>query len=222
MSKFIILATRNHPFYERLKSLNHFFYDLQYDEPFEKRKSNYREVDAVFDFSLADAPKKDKFLKFLNVEFDVPILSDLTCNWADAFLKRYPSIEGSFATAFYSPTSTYEYQAKSEVIEKYLLELFGELSIKGEKIKNPGIGFNFPRIVSMIINEAYFAKEEGMNEQDIDTAMKYGVNYPIGPFEWAQKIGHEQIVNLLNELYFVTKDSRYKVSPLLQLEALKC
>jgi 3-hydroxybutyryl-CoA dehydrogenase len=58
-----------------------------------------------------------------------------------------------------------------------------------------------PRVVAMIINEAYLAMEEGVSTAaNIDLAMKMGTNYPYGPFEWATKIGHQHIVALLTKL----------------------
>ena len=62
-------------------------------------------------------------------------------------------------------------------------------------------GFITPRIISMIINEAFFALSEGVSTKDeIDIAMKLGTNYPYGPFEWTQKIGLENIATLLMAL----------------------
>jgi 3-hydroxybutyryl-CoA dehydrogenase len=62
-------------------------------------------------------------------------------------------------------------------------------------------GFITPRVVSMIINEAFIALEEGVSSvEEIDTAMKLGTNYPFGPFQWAQEIGLQRIVTLLNRL----------------------
>lgn len=64
---------------------------------------------------------------------------------------------------------------------------------------NPG--FIAARVVSMIINEAYFALEEKVStKEEVDTAMKLGTNYPFGPFEWSEKIGKKNIVSLLNIL----------------------
>jgi 3-hydroxybutyryl-CoA dehydrogenase len=79
-------------------------------------------------------------------------------------------------------------------------------------------GFISPRIVSMIINEAYFSLEENVSsKEEIDIAMKLGTNYPYGPFEWAKKIGLKNIVNLLIEL---SKDEkRYEPASLLLKEA---
>lgn len=69
-------------------------------------------------------------------------------------------------------------------------------------------GFITPRIIAMIINEAYMAKAEDVStEKEIDTAMKLGTNYPYGPFEWAQKIGTKNILALLEKL--AEKDDRY-------------
>ena len=46
------------------------------------------------------------------------------------------------------------------------------------------------RVVSMIINEAFFSfNEKVSSKEEIDLAMKLGTNYPYGPFEWGEKIG---------------------------------
>lgn len=76
------------------------------------------------------------------------------------------------------------------------------------------------RIISMIINEAFFALEEGVSTMDeIDLAMKLGTNYPYGPFEWQNKIGVQNIYHLLNSLS--VKNKRYSVSPLLEKKYLE-
>jgi 3-hydroxybutyryl-CoA dehydrogenase len=75
-------------------------------------------------------------------------------------------------------------------------------------------GFVTPRVISMIINEAFLALEEGVStKEEINTAMKLGTNYPYGPFEWAEKIGQERIVRLLNKLSL--SEPRYFPSTLL-------
>jgi 3-hydroxybutyryl-CoA dehydrogenase len=62
-------------------------------------------------------------------------------------------------------------------------------------------GFVSARIVAMIINEAYFAWEAGISsKEEIDMAMKLGTGYPYGPFEWAELIGTDRIVALLEKL----------------------
>jgi 3-hydroxybutyryl-CoA dehydrogenase len=74
------------------------------------------------------------------------------------------------------------------------------------------------KIIAMIINEAYFALGEAVSTKaEIDIAMKLGTNYPYGPFEWAQKIGIENIYALLQKLTLT--DKRYQPAPLLINEA---
>ena len=74
------------------------------------------------------------------------------------------------------------------------------------------IGMITPRIVSMIINEAWFSLNEKVStREEIDTAMKLGTNYPYGPFEWGDKIGLHRIRQLLTELQ--NADNRYTIAP---------
>ena len=62
-------------------------------------------------------------------------------------------------------------------------------------------GFIAPRVVAMIINEAWITLQEGIAEkEEIDTAMKLGTGYPYGPFEWGEKIGLDNIAGLLEKL----------------------
>lgn len=89
------------------------------------------------------------------------------------------------------------------------------------KIVEDRTGMITPRIICMIINEAYFAIEENVASRvDIDLAMKLGTNYPFGPFEWCDKIGIKNVYELLNAVYNDTKDERYKICGLLKKEAL--
>jgi 3-hydroxybutyryl-CoA dehydrogenase len=70
------------------------------------------------------------------------------------------------------------------------------------------------RIISMIVNEAWFALgDEVSDRENIDVAMKLGTNYPYGPFEWGERIGLQNIVHLLRHL--ARHDERYTPAPLL-------
>jgi 3-hydroxybutyryl-CoA dehydrogenase len=88
------------------------------------------------------------------------------------------------------------------------LKLFGR---KAEWVSDEA-GFITPRVVSMIINEAYFALSENVStKEEINTAMKLGTNYPFGPFQWAEKIGLEKVYKLLSKLS--ETNDRYKPAP---------
>jgi len=83
------------------------------------------------------------------------------------------------------------------------------------------VGMVTPRVISMIINEAYYTVQEGTaSREDIDLAMKLGTNYPYGPFEWCTQLGLKNIYELLEAIYNDTKDERYKICPLLKKEYL--
>lgn len=79
-------------------------------------------------------------------------------------------------------------------------------------------GFITARVISMIINEAYFALDEKVSSKhEIDTAMKLGTNYPYGPFQWSEKIGLKNVCELLTTLSKI--NSRYEPSAFLKKEA---
>ncbi len=87
---------------------------------------------------------------------------------------------------------------------------------------NSRVGMVSPRIICMIINEAYYTvQEQTAHKSDIDQAMILGTNYPKGPFEWCNQIGIKEVYEVLESLYQDTHDSRYKICPLLKQEYLK-
>jgi 3-hydroxybutyryl-CoA dehydrogenase len=81
-------------------------------------------------------------------------------------------------------------------------------------------GLVTPRIIAMIINEAFFALDEGLSTRaEIDTAMKLGTSYPFGPFEWSSRIGAGKILALLRTLQL--QNNRYEIATALVSEAEK-
>ena len=101
--------------------------------------------------------------------------------------------------------------------QQKLSEICHDLKTEYQLVKDT-VGMVTPRIICMIINEAYFAKQTGVSsDKEIDTAMKLGTNYPHGPFEWAAMIGVKNIFALLDVLS--QTDKRYSPSSLLKQEA---
>ena len=95
-------------------------------------------------------------------------------------------------------------------------ETLGKLGIKIKKVADR-VGMITPRVILMIINEAFYTVQEGTaTKKDIDSAMKLGTNYPHGPFEWADKIGINNVYQTLLALGQDTQDDRYKICPLLK------
>jgi len=77
------------------------------------------------------------------------------------------------------------------------------------------------RTVAMIVNEALDALQKGVaSEQDIDTAMRLGVNYPRGPLAWGEQLGWQRLLILLENLPRHYGEERYRPSSLLRQRAL--
>ncbi|MCI0751871.1 MAG: 3-hydroxyacyl-CoA dehydrogenase family protein [Flammeovirgaceae bacterium] len=102
------------------------------------------------------------------------------------------------------------------VLEKICRELNTEFLLTDDRV-----GMVTPRVICMIINEAYYTVQEGTaSREDIDLAMKLGTNYPYGPFEWCQRIGVRHVYEVLDAMYEDTRDERYKICSLLKKEFL--
>lgn len=111
-----------------------------------------------------------------------------------------------------------EATAANEPIKKEAEKIFTSFNRSTEWVPDKA-GFITATIISMIINEAYFAfGEQVSSKEDIDTAMKLGTNYPFGPFEWSKKIGLRKVHELLTTL--TQKNIRYQPATLLTKEAL--
>lgn len=68
----------------------------------------------------------------------------------------------------------------------------------------------FARTLAAIINEAALAIDDGIaTDEDIDTAMRLGTNYPMGPIAWARKIGTRTTRALLEQLNARATDGRF-------------
>ncbi|WP_202301905.1 3-hydroxyacyl-CoA dehydrogenase [Dryocola clanedunensis] len=77
------------------------------------------------------------------------------------------------------------------------------------------------RTVAMLANEALDALQKGVaSEQDIDTAMRLGVNYPHGPLAWGAELGWQRVLTLLENLQQHYGEERYRPTSLLRQRAL--
>ena len=95
-------------------------------------------------------------------------------------------------------------------------QLFKGLGKEAVRVKDAA-GLTFPRILSLIINEAARSLEEGVaTAEEIDIGMKLGVNYPQGPLRWGDQIGLDEVLAVLEGLHRETGDDRYRPTPLLK------
>ncbi len=78
-------------------------------------------------------------------------------------------------------------------------------------------GLTFPRILSLLVNEASRSLEEGVAKaEEIDIAMRLGVNYPQGPLRWGDQVGLDEVLAVLEGLQRETGEDRYRPTPLLK------
>jgi 3-hydroxybutyryl-CoA dehydrogenase len=78
-------------------------------------------------------------------------------------------------------------------------------------------GLLLGRIVCQLINESSFALGEGVGSaSDIDSGMVLGLSHPRGPFAWAEAIGAEHVLDVLQALGEEYREERYRPAPALR------
>ncbi|WP_338779619.1 3-hydroxyacyl-CoA dehydrogenase [Metabacillus sp. FJAT-52054] len=76
-------------------------------------------------------------------------------------------------------------------------------------------GFVTSRISALVGNEAFYMLQEGVGSaEEIDKAIRLGLNYPMGPFELGDLVGLDTRLNNLNYLH-ATLGEKYRPAPLL-------
>lgn len=101
----------------------------------------------------------------------------------------------------------------ASVTENTVANLFSSLNWQYQLAPDV-VGMITGRVLAAIINEAYFTLgAEVSSKEEIDTAMKLGTNYPMGPFEWSERIGLQRVHSLLLQMQLT--DDRYAPAPAL-------
>lgn len=172
--------------------------------------TNHSGADAYLDLLFENTLERIQLLKSLGA----PVIINsvvATLSETDTGFIRINGWPGFLHTAVVEASGT------NETAKALAEQLFQQLG-KAVSWVSDQVGFVTPRVVSAIINEAYFALEEGVStKEEINTAMKLGTNYPYGPFEWASITGLLNICQLLQRLS--QEQVRYQPSSLLVREA---
>jgi 3-hydroxybutyryl-CoA dehydrogenase len=172
-------------------------------------------TDVVFDFVSAQEDLSSRVPSKLSAVLFVDTSRSTLGDWKI----RY-GVTGAKAYGFCG-LKTFLHREVLEVVlpaggnPKELDAVCGALGTRFEVVADQA-GMVTPRVICMIINEAFYTLEEGTaTKEDIDLAMKLGTNYPYGPFEWASRIGMQNVLSVLEAVYRETRDERYRVCPLL-------
>ncbi|MFE1328014.1 3-hydroxyacyl-CoA dehydrogenase [Streptomyces sp. NPDC058741] len=105
--------------------------------------------------------------------------------------------------------------ASQDTAPQTLAEAVGLFQALGKKVSVIGDvpGMIVARTVARIIDLAHDAVAKGVaTEEDVDTAMRLGVNYPLGPFEWSRRLGRSWAYALLDDLHLRDPSGRYAPS----------
>ncbi len=180
--------------------------------------------DAAFELTNTSFEAKKKNLKELdkaNGSKTVILSSSVTLSLAEqaGWLKKPERLVGIGALPSLLKGSLVELTQTSHTDPQHLQRVASLLEKLGKEhaLVADGVGMVLPRILCMLANEAFFALMERVAPSTgIDTAMKLGTNYPNGPVEWAQKIGFQQVLAVLEALYHTFGEDRYRVAPLLR------
>ena len=83
--------------------------------------------------------------------------------------------------------------------------------------KKDSPGFIVNRILVPALNEAIFLVQEGVADpEDIDKAVKLGLNWPMGPLQLIDYVGLDTTFNITQVFMNEFQDSKYRASPLLR------
>ena len=178
----------------------------------------------VIETSLSPADKKKSILQRLDLALPSPAVVLTSClGFATTLMASWtarPERIVGFAT--FSPLKdrkVIELAAGIRTAENATQsaeQLFKSIGKETVRVKDSP-GLTFPRILSLIINEAARSFEEGVaTAEEIDVAMRLGVNYPLGPLRWADQIGLDEVLAVLEGLQHETGDDRYRPAPLLK------
>lgn len=188
-----------------------------------QRQSELKEFDVVFDFLIGDDPELFSYYedqKGITLFINSPKISLTEISYYQNHNINI-QIFGFNGLPTFIDRSILEVSVLDKDQIPALSDICDSLGTDFQVVEDR-VGMVSPRIICMIINEAFYTVQEGTaTPKDIDLGMKLGTNYPMGPFEWSEKIGIQNVYELLEAIYDDTKEERYKICPSLKKAYLR-
>jgi 3-hydroxybutyryl-CoA dehydrogenase len=202
--------------FRKIISGSHDIEFFSYEE--KKSEQSFSTANLIVDLNLDEFPERINLYKNLNgkivlcgaVKKSLSFIVKSSNDPVQCILSGFNSLP-SFISRKLMEVSFLNPEAK----EKFSA-MANEMNWEWREVKDTA-GMVTPRVISMLINEACFEMEEGTaSKEDIDKGMKLGTAYPIGPLEWADRIGIKNVYETLEAIYNETGDARYTISALLK------
>lgn len=195
-------------------------HEYTFSESLEAVEDRLSDQELIFDFTIDEAPELIEVYNELSIPVFINTVKITLAELNFIYGLRQEGIFGFNGIKTFVNRPQLEVTTLSENA-KPLENAISLLSCEFLRV-NDRVGMVTPRVIFMIINEAFYTVQEGTAEkEDIDQGMKLGTNYPYGPFEWSEKIGISDVYETLEAMYEDTKDERYKICPLLKQAYLK-
>ncbi len=175
---------------------------------------NFNDYDVIINIK----PTATEFLSdYLELEGKIVIVGVVNKTLAQAVANTSKKVKCKLfainSIPYFLKTNALELSSLSENNNLELSSFLNSLSIP-HKIVQDSVGMVSARVISMIINEAFFTLSESTASiSDINKGMKLGTNYPYGPFEWLDLIGINNVYGILNGLFQFYGSEKYKIAP---------
>ncbi len=105
----------------------------------------------------------------------------------------------------------------SDETVKFVRDASAKMGKETVLCKKDSPGFIVNRMLVPALNEAVFLVGEGVADpEDVDKAVKLGLNWPMGPLQLLDYVGLDTTLNITQVFMDEFQDSKYRASPLLR------